>query len=191
MKTNDIDFIFEAASLKRLERTGWQILGGGNRESIAGHSFMVAVIAYVLAVRSRADTEKVLLMSLFHDFEESRTGDVYKLADLYTRSDKDKAIRAAFSNMPESGKITGILTEYHQSKSPEAKLVKDADTLALCIELKVLMENGNQNAGEWLKANLEILKIKQARELGKSLLKANSQDWWKKQRQVLHKLMAK
>ena len=189
MKSSTIDFLFEAAALKRLHRTGWQILGGGNTESIAEHSFMVAVIAYVMAVGRNLNLEKILMIALFHDFEETRTGDVYKLADLYTDSNKGKAIRDAFSNLPQSAKITGLLEEYVQCKSWEAKLVKDADTIALCVELKVLIESGNQNAGEWLKANLESLKTETAQELGKALVKSNSQNWWKKQRKTLHDLM--
>jgi len=150
---------------------------------------MVAVIAYVMAVGRNLNLEKILMIALFHDFEETRTGDVYKLADLYTDSNKGKAIRDAFSNLPQSAKITGLLEEYVQGKSWEAKLVKDADTIALCVELKVLIESGNQNAGEWLKANLESLKTETAQELGKALVKSNSQNWWKKQRKTLHDLM--
>ena len=191
MKSSIIDFLFEASALKRLKRTGWQILGGGNRESIAEHSYMVAVISYVLSVHSQLNLEKILLMSLFHDFEETRTGDVYKLADLYTRTDKGKAIQDAFSILPQSAKITGLLEEYNQGKSLEAKLVKDADTLALCLELTISIENGNQNAEEWLKANLESLKTEAARELGKALVKSNSQNWWRKQRKILHKMIVK
>ena len=60
MKSSTIDFLFEAAALKRLKRTGWQILGGGNTESVAEHSFMVAVIAYVMAAGSNLNLEKIL-----------------------------------------------------------------------------------------------------------------------------------
>ena len=70
MKTSLIDFLFEAAALKRLKRTGWQILGD-NQESIAEHTFMVCVISFVLAVKLKADFEKVLIIALFHDFEEA------------------------------------------------------------------------------------------------------------------------
>src|SRR3989338_4063680 len=184
-----IDFLFEACALKRLKRTGWQILGGGNTESVAEHSFMVAVIAYVMAAGSNLNLEKILMIALFHDFEETRTGDVYKLADLYTDSNKGKAIRDAFCILPESDKITGLLEEYNRGISMEVKLVKDADTMALCLELKILVENGNLNAQEWLKANLESLKTEAGQELGKALTKSNSQNWWKKQRNILHKIM--
>ena len=187
---NFIDFLFQAAALKRLKRTGWQILGD-NQESIAEHTFMVCIISYVLAIPSKANLEKTLLISLFHDFEEARTGDVYKLADLYTRVDKKKAVADAFSNLPKSDTISKLLGQYEQRSSLEAKIVKDADTLALCFELKLLIEKGNVNAKEWLIANLESLKLDKAKKVGRQLLNSNSQSWWQKERKILHKIMKK
>src|SRR3989304_6332566 len=135
MKSNQADFLFEAAALKRLKRTGWQILGD-KQESIAEHTFMVVVISYVLAKKFKVNLEKVLMMALFHDFEESRTGDVYKLADLYTKTDKKKAVKDSFSPLKNSKYMLSLVEEYNKGISIEAKLVHDADTLALCVVLK-------------------------------------------------------
>ena len=183
-----VNFLFEASALTRLKRTGWQILGENN-ETIAGHTFMVCVISYILAVLLKADTEKTLLIALFHDFEEARTGDVYKLADLYTQVDRKKALRDAFSNLPQSAKIQKLLEDYQKKQSLEAKIVRDADTLSLCFELKQLVERGNSNAVEWLQANIGALKTSEGKKLGRQLLKSNSQNWWKKERKILHQLM--
>lgn len=189
-KNNLANFLFEAASLKRLQRTGWQILGD-NRESIAEHTFMVCVISFSLAQKLEINLEKVLLMALFHDFEEARTGDVYKLADLYTQVDKEKARRDSFSNLPQSVKILKLLKEYEGKKTLEAKIVKDADTLALCIELKQLIEKGNANAKEWFDANLGSLKTKSGQKIGEELEKKDSQAWWQKERKNMHKYLLK
>lgn len=186
MKNNLANFLFEAATLKRLQRTGWQILGG-NRESIAEHSFMVAVIGYVLAGQLKADLGKVLLMALFHDFAESRTGDVYKLSDLYVQVDESKAIADAFGGLFFRDELVKATSEYEKRQTLESKIVHDADVLALCVELKQLLENGYQNAKEWYNANLENLKLSESRHLGKELSRTNSQDWWKKEREKIHK----
>lgn len=186
-KNKLIDFIFEAATLKRLQRTGWQILGGGNRESIAEHSFMVAVISLMLAQEVKADTQKVLIMGLFHDLAEARIGDIYKLADLYVRADENKAIKDAFSGLGESDELIEILDEYEEEKTMEAKIVHDADTLALMLELKQLMENGNINAQEWFLGNFDALRLDVSKKLANQLKTANSQDWWKKERIKIHK----
>jgi putative hydrolase of HD superfamily len=43
------DFLFEVGMLKRTPRTGWQFLAGAEQESVADHSFRVALIAIVLS----------------------------------------------------------------------------------------------------------------------------------------------
>src|SRR3990172_10660792 len=139
------DFLFEAATLKRLKRTGWQILGE-NEESIAEHSYMVAVISYLLAKELHADVGRVLSLSLFHDFSEVRVGDVYKLADCYVRVDELAAAKDAFAGSADPEELTGFFLEYEKEMTKESKIVHDADTLALCIELKQLVEKGNKHA---------------------------------------------
>lgn len=189
IKSNNlINFLFEAATLKRLKRTGWQILGG-NEESVAEHCFMVAVISFILATQLKVNVEKVLLIALFHDFSETRTGDIYKLADLYIKADEKKAIKDAFIELSNNVELIKILEEYGKGKTLEAKIVHDADTLALCLELKQLMENGNVHAKEWFEANLESLKLDYSRQLADQLKTSDSQDWWKKEREILHRRM--
>jgi len=185
-----VNFLFEASTLKRLKRTGWQILGE-NEESIAEHAYMVSVISYILATELKANIEKVLLMSLFHDFEEVRTGDVFRLADKYIKVDKKRATRDAFANLPSSGKILKLTTEYEQRKTLEAKIVKDADTLALCIELKQLIEKGNIHAIEWLEHNINQLILDKSRKIGNKLKHTNSHDWWRKEREEIQKQLKK
>lgn len=183
---SSVNFLFEAATLKRLQRTGWQILGE-NKESIAEHSYMVSVISLVLAQELSVDLGKVLVIALFHDFSESRIGDIYKLADLYVKADVMKAAKDSFSNLNDSGNLIRLFEEYEEEKTLESLIVHDADTLSLIIELKQLIENGNSHAVEWLDANLERLKLDQSKKIGKMIKSGNSQDWWKKERNKLHK----
>lgn len=185
-----IDFLFEAATLKRLQRTGWQILGD-NYESIAEHSFMVCVIAYVLGKQLNADLEKLLLTALFHDFTESRVGDIYKLSDLYVQADVLKAAAEGFSGLPFGDDLIRITVEYEKEETLEAKIVHDADTLTLMLELKQLIEKGNNNAREWFSANKDVLRIKEAKDLAVEIEQGNSQDWWKKERKEIHKSFKK
>ena len=190
-KNNSANFLFEAATLKRLQRTGWQILGGGNQESIAEHSYMVCVISIVLAQNLKVNLEKILTMALFHDLSETRIGDIYKLADLYVKTDEKKARRDVFSNLNDDKKTLSILDEYDKKLSLESKLVHDADTLALILELKQMIENGNLNAQEWLQANINCLKLKKSKELVREIETTNSQDWWRKERKEIHKSFRK
>src|SRR3989338_6829307 len=147
---------------------------------------MVGVISYIIGKQKNADIEKVLLMALFHDFTESRIGDIYKLADFYVKADVLKAARDAYEGLPDGDGLVKITREYEDEDTLEAKIVHDADTLALCIELKQLIEKGNTNAKEWFEANLDALVLAESKSLGKELAKTNSQDWWKKERKEIH-----
>lgn len=69
------------AALKRLPRTGWQQRGVPAPESVASHSFGVALLTLVLAERRAAagdpvDTLVALRMALLHDLPEAGTGDL-------------------------------------------------------------------------------------------------------------------
>ncbi|OGG01602.1 hypothetical protein A2Z33_07450 [Candidatus Gottesmanbacteria bacterium RBG_16_52_11] len=170
-----ISLIFEAAVTKRLKRTGWQILGD-NWESIGEHTFLTSVIAYFLAKTLKSDLTKVLTMSLFHDFHESRIGDADKIALDYITRDIAKANRDIFS--AAAPELKEMLDEYEAKKSTEARIVYESNILALLVEVKRLVENGNTNAAEWLEANASRVKLPEARELAQGIMSGNTQDWW-------------
>ena len=71
-----IDFLYELGLLKRSKRTGWWVAGIKDPETVADHSFRVAVIGYLLAQLEGADAGKTAVMALLHDTQESRTGDI-------------------------------------------------------------------------------------------------------------------
>lgn len=78
--------LIELQRLKRLDRTGWTLRGLANgTESVAAHSFGVAVTAMMLSdeVRARGlalNIETSLRIALLHDWAETRTGDMPKTA---------------------------------------------------------------------------------------------------------------
>src|SRR3989344_1959885 len=189
--------VYEAAVVKRLKRTGWQILGD-NEEGVGEHTFMTCVIAYFLAKeisRSRAglehgiNMETVLTMAVFHDFHEARTGDLDKIATFYMTRDQDKANRDIFGNVDDE--LLATLNEYEEKKSVEARIAYEANVIAFGVELKLLIEKGNTHAQEWLEANIKRLRIPEAVALANDLAQGNSQDWWKHLRKTLHEEFSK
>ena len=71
----------ELNRLKAVPRIGWLLRGVRDVESVADHSYGVALIAMILADRAKArgmavDVERVLRMALLHDLTEARTGDL-------------------------------------------------------------------------------------------------------------------
>jgi len=185
---NITNLVFEAAVVKRMLRTGWQILGD-NQEGVGEHTFMTCVIAYFLGKQLKANMETVLTMAVFHDFHEARTGDLDKIATFYMTRDQDKANRDIFGNVDDE--LLATLNEYEEKKSVEARIAYEANVIAFGVELKLLIEKGNTHAQEWLEANIKRLRIPEAVALANDLAQGNSQDWWKHLRKTLHEEFSK
>lgn len=68
-------FLLTAGKLKALERSGWVREGMPNPETVAEHSWRVALLALVLAKHLGIDHHRLVEMALIHDFEEIETQD--------------------------------------------------------------------------------------------------------------------
>jgi len=176
---NDIvNFLFEVGILKKTPRSGYQFLGTGS-ESVADHSFRVAIIAYLLAKNEpEADLQKAVLMGLFHDFHEARTGDHNYVNKRYVTVHEDKAVNDLVQKVSVGGEIEALIHEFNARQSIEARLVQDADQLDFILELKRQQDVGNSSANEWLKYSVKRLSTDFAKSLAHEILKTDSSDWW-------------
>lgn len=190
------NLIYEAANVKRMLRTGWQRLGD-NEEGVGEHSFMTAVIAYLLSKqintanddKRSVSMEKILIMSIFHDFHEGRTGEMDKVAKLYMTRHEDKANIDIFSVVDDE--LLTLLNEYEAKQTLEALVVYEANVIAFGVECKILMERGNTHAKEWMDANSLRVRLPESVELMNLLSTTDSQDWWKDIREAIHEEFAK
>jgi putative hydrolase of HD superfamily len=180
-----VNFLFEVGILKKIPRSGYQFLGTGS-ESIAEHSFRVAVIAYLLAKNEpKANTQNVVLMSLFHDFHEARTGDHNYVNKRYVTVNEDKAVRDLTRKLPFGQDIVSLIDEFNSSETLEAKLAQDADQLDFILELKRQQDLGNKSAAEWLRYSVKRLITDFAKRLADEIVKVDSSDWWFKKKEEL------
>jgi len=76
-------FLFEMGQLKNLPRSGWLLLGITQPESVAEHSFRVAMVGLVLASIEGGDIGHVTALCLMHDAHETRIGDVPSVGRAY------------------------------------------------------------------------------------------------------------
>ena len=71
-----LDFLNIAANLKTILRQGWiDKLSITNPESVADHTYSMAIIGMILSDSQNYNTQKILKMILLHDLAESLTGD--------------------------------------------------------------------------------------------------------------------
>ncbi len=170
--------LFEAAMLKRLERTGYAYLGTG-RETIAAHSFGASLCAWILAsLVPEADVNRVIKMALLHDLLEARTGDLNSVNKLYDTADEEKAAQDAFSGLPMGEEWLALWQEYREGKTLEAQLVHDADQLDLLVMLKEQRDLGNPYAPRWIKYAKRRLKTEMAKRLADAIGETDWASWW-------------
>ena len=73
---NILKFLLETEKLKKMPRTGWRLMGIKNPETIAEHSFRVAILTWALAKIKKIDTKRAIKIALFHDLCEVYAGDM-------------------------------------------------------------------------------------------------------------------
>jgi len=153
--------LIELQRLKRLDRTGWALRGLPNgTESVAAHSFGVAVTAMALADELQArgvsvNTERLLRMALLHDWAETRVGDMPRTATSYFGLElRKRAETAAFADVV-TGAVSAdrlyreIYDDYEQRRSLEARLVKAADVVDLLVQVLALERSGTRGLDEF------------------------------------------
>ncbi|AFS82750.1 HD domain-containing protein [Candidatus Nitrosopumilus sediminis] len=143
-----INFFKTAANLKKIQRQGWiDKLSIDNPESVADHSYSMAVMGMVLSDLENYDSEKILKMILLHDLAESEIGDY--VPGQITHEKKLELENDTFykilENLPSEIKsqYMKIWQEYQDSNSPESRLVHQIDRLEMVLQAKVYEKEGH------------------------------------------------
>lgn len=125
---------------KELPRQGFLYSGFKRNEadSVAAHSYTVAVFSYLLASELKEDgwqidPDRVLKIALFHDMGETITGDIGTYAKDLARGVFDKVENQAFKilvrNFKNKKELQGYFEDYQTPTILEAQIVKFVDTL--------------------------------------------------------------
>lgn len=173
------DLLFEAKSLKDLNRSGYRFLGCGS-ESVADHSYTAAFAAYVLSrLDPGVDALKLLTMCLLHDLPEARIGDLNYVQKFYVAADEAAAVAEMTRNLPFGPEMEALIAEFNAGETREARLAHDADQLAFILELKDLADMGYEPPGTWLPNVCKRLKTELAREVCDAILETERDHWWR------------
>ena len=174
-------FLFEAMMLKRTLRTGYAFLGQG-KESVAAHTYGMLVTAYMLyrLHKGPVDLERLLLLALFHDLPEARTGDANRLHKRYVQVDEEKAAAEQLEGLPGREELKALYKEWREGKTMEARLAKDADQLDMLISLKEQLDLGSRDAALWIPHVRARLRTEAAKRLAEAVLSEHWASWWMK-----------
>lgn len=161
-----LDFLDAAQDLKVLPRSGWLLAGVAPAESVADHSFAMALLATALAgeinrapeahdLESPLHVEKLMRMALIHDLGESHVTDLPHRATRLIGSDvKHAAERRALvricGGLADGEEWLSLSDEYTENASPEARLLHDCDALEMTAQAARYRRCGNQNLDDFL-----------------------------------------
>jgi len=142
------DFFKTSANLKKISRQGWiDKLLIKNPESVADHSYSMAVMSMIISDLQKYDSEKIIKMTLLHDLAESKIGD--HTPEQLNKEEKNKLENNAFheiiKNLPDliKSQYLQIWQEYQENISLESKLVHQIDRLEMALQAKIYENEGH------------------------------------------------
>lgn len=111
---------------------------GGRHESVAEHSWRLALLAYWLHDDfPELDMDKVIRMCLIHDLGEAFTGDIPTFDKTQADEDREEALLFAWVESlpaPFRGEMAALYREMAALETPEAKLYKALDNLEAVVQ---------------------------------------------------------
>ena len=147
-----IHFVGLLEKLKCNTRHSWT--SSGRKESVAEHSFMLAVMAYLVKDEfPEADMDKVIRMCLLHDFGEAVTGDIpaFEKTKEDERTEED-AVDALLRELPEKQylELRVLFSEMQKMETLEAKICKGLD------KMEAVLQHNEAPIETWLPLEYEL-----------------------------------
>jgi putative hydrolase of HD superfamily len=151
-----LTFLQQSVLLKRIPRTGWLLRGVTDAESVADHSWGVALVALILleGIDHPLDREKVLTIALLHDLPERVLSDIPSPAGRYfppgvKRQAEEAVLAEMVAGLPTADRLLAWWREYEDGSSPEGRLVRDADRLDMLFQARHYEASGGARLEEF------------------------------------------
>lgn len=174
------NFAFELGVLKRMRRAGWWHVGVRDPESVAEHSLRVAQLASIIAAIEGAEPGRAALLAVWHDSQETRTGDIPHTARPYIDQCCPEVITAdQTASLPDAARKTvqDVVAEYETQQTPEAHCAKDADKLECLIQAVEYKDAGYTRVQGWIDSSRNNLRTDTARRIADAALCTSPLAW--------------
>ena len=165
----------QVAALKLLPRAGWLQRGVAVAESVAEHTFGVAVLALLIGERAgipspdldfsdgkggggqpgtQIERGKLLAIALLHDLAEALLSDLPASARRLIGADakraaERRAIEELFADLPDRAQYLALWDEYAAGASAEARLVKELDRIEMLAQALAYERAGSRTLAEF------------------------------------------
>ena len=125
--------LIEALGLKDVVRAGWVRAGVQNPESVAAHSWGMAMLATQICPEE-LDLKRVLQLCILHDIAEVKVGDITP-HDNVSAEEKHRLEFEAIDSMGIDA--MEIFVEYEAQKTPESQFVRHLDKLDMALQAEI------------------------------------------------------
>ncbi len=139
------DALIAAFQLKRTDRAGWLRIGIENPESVAAHSWGMALLV-LLFLPAHLDRERALTYAVLHDLAEAWTGDVTPHDPVPDKHAREDAAMVDFTERIGRPDLLGIWRAYEARADPEARFVKQLDQLDMGLTALDYARDGHDTA---------------------------------------------
>lgn len=150
--SDEIEALARAFALKDERRTGWELRGISDPETVAGHSWGVSLLCLVYGPQGTIDVDRALRLAVVHDLAEAETGDVATRVDPETQAvstaEKEIREREAMADLAAPFEFLPLWEEYEARETAEARFVKDMDLIDMCLQALVYEREERYEKGE-------------------------------------------
>jgi len=126
----------------------------GRHESVAEHSWRLALMAYLIRDEfPEADIDKVIRMCLFHDMGEAVTGDIPCFEKTVgDEAAEETAVSRLFKRLPApyGQDVEQLFEEMRKQETTEAKLYKALD------KLEALIQHNEADIATWIPLEYDL-----------------------------------
>ena len=146
------DFLSKVECLKTNGRHS--VTRGGITETVAAHSWRLAVFAMLIAPEfPEIDANKLLRMCLIHDFGEAITGDIPSfLKTNENERTEENAVETLLSSLPnpQRAELTALFAEMDAHTTAEARLYKALD------KMEAVIQHNESDISTWLPLEYDL-----------------------------------
>ncbi len=146
-----LDIILRANELKNIPRMGWRVRGVRDGESVAEHSYAVALIVTLLGPRlsGKIDVSRAVRIALVHDLSEHMLGDIHAPASQLLGEDVKEAAELRvmldlFGDDESAEEAVELWKEFAERSSVEGRFVRAIDKLEMFTQAYLYEQEGNR-----------------------------------------------
>lgn len=149
------EFLYLSHLAEKLKNnTRHSYTSSGRQESVAEHSFRLAVLAFFLQDEfQEADMDKVMKMCIFHDFGEAFTGDIPAFRKKETDREQERiCVEEWLFSLPEfyQKELRPLFEEMEQQETLEARIYKALD------KMEAVIQHNEADISTWLPLEYDL-----------------------------------